>query len=349
MDNLKPSNTKSNRTKRLVLAAAISVFILLIGLLWFSQLKTFILNLFDDYLTMLEGMADRFLLSIGSGVSIREHNVFVQGEFAATLDDGYLLKKWTLLLLVLFWITPARLRPKLVYSGLVLLVNPIGSLINISLTAYLLLYFSYDEAASYIGRTPFVLIMLFFLISWIWRNRKSLFGSKIAKQFRLEFLEAKLPHLFVVLFIFVLLSNIFLGAFRYTIWIDFLFRISAWILNTLNYPASVQNLILVGEHGSIFLAKSCLGLNTMLLFASIVYFTGKESWIKWVYILGGVILLNLLNIGRFVMIFIHIQKNGGYVTEMNTHDLYNSIIYVIIFIMWIIWFEKFSYLRDQDP
>ena len=182
MDYLKPSKTKSTRTKLLVLATAISVLLLLIGLLWFPQLKNFAWNLVDSYLTVLEEIADRFLQSIGSGVSIREHNVYVGSEIAAVIDDGYLLKKWTLLLLVVFWITPTMLRPKLAYTGLVLLVNPFGSLINISLTAYLLSFISYDEAASYIGRTPYVLIMLFIFISWIWRNRKNLFQSRIVKK-----------------------------------------------------------------------------------------------------------------------------------------------------------------------
>ena len=337
------------KRKKYLLWVGVPVTLLLIFIFFsFPSIKDYAWNLIDVYLSFLEGIINRLFAGIGIGVRIEGHSVFVHGEFAAALDDGYLLKKWTLLLLLVFWITPVNLRPKLIYTVCLILIHPLGSLINIGLTSYLLLFISYDEAAAYIGRTPFVLIMLSFLVSWIWRNRRNIFNSKISKQFRLEFLEPKLPHLFAVLLIFVLLSNLFLGSFKYTIWIQFLFHMSAGVLQILEYAVSVESQLLVGEYGNVFLAKSCLGLNTMLLFASIVYFTGKDGWHKWLYILGGIVLLNLLNIARFVLIFIHIQKNQGYVTELNTHDIYNSIIYGIIFILWIIWFEKFSFLRDSD-
>ena len=347
----KISPVKNNpKRKKILLWVGVAIALITAFILYrIFSIGDYAWNLIDVYLSFLEGIINRLHAAIGTGVHIEGHSVYVHGEFAADLDDGYLLKKWTLLLLLVFWITPVNLRPRLMYTGCLIIVHPFGSLINIGLTSYLLLFISYDEAAAYIGRTPFVLIMLTFLTTWIWRNRKNIFSSKISKQFRLEFLEPRLPQLFIVLLIFVLLSNLFLGSFKYTFWIEFLFRLSAGVLHLLGYIASVESQLLVGEYGSIRLAKSCLGLNTMLLFASIVYFTGKDGWVKWLYILGGIVLLNLLNIARFVLIFLHIQKNQGYVTELNTHDLYNSLIYGIIFIMWIVWFEKFSFLRDSDP
>jgi len=305
------------------------------------------LNLIDTYLLFIGGIADWFLQEFESGVSIQKHEVYVGTEVIAVIDSGYLLKKWTLILLVVFWITPAKVSLKLVYTGLVVFFNPIGSVLYTGLSAHLMAFISNIESARLIGRTPYELLMLFIFVSWIWRNRKNLMHSRIVKKFRLEFFMEKLPQLFIVMFIYVLFSNILLGAFQYRIWINFLFTITAWILNNLGFPALIESQLLVGESGSIYLAKPCLGFNTMLLFASIVYVTGENSRSKWLFILGGIILLNLVNIVRFVLLFIHIQKHGEYVLEIDVHELYNYIIYGIVFILWIIWFEKFSYIGDR--
>jgi len=91
--------------------------------------------------------------------------------------------------------------------------------------------------------------------------------------------------------------------------------------------------------------KSCLGLNTMLLFASLVFITGENSLKSWIYILSGLVILNITNIMRLVLLFMHIQKHGTYVGLVDYHDLYDYVIYGIVFILWVIWFEKFSHFR----
>ena len=75
--------------------------------------------------------------------------------------------------------------------------------------------------------------------------------------------------------------------------------------------------------------------------------TGKNSISKWLFIVTGLIILNLTNIIRFVLLFIHMQNHGGYVLKIDVHNIYNYIIYGIVFLLWIIWFEKYSDLRDQ--
>ena len=95
------------------------------------------------------------------------------------------------------------------------------------------------------------------------------------------------------------------------------------------------------------MANGCLGFRTMLLFTMLIFVTGDNKKTTWFYVLGGLLLLNVVNIIRFVLLFIHIQKNGGYVLNIDLHDLYNYIIYTIVFILWIIWFEKFSDLKKD--
>jgi len=342
----KPAIDRSKKNRILLFIAAVLILMVFIVFYKIPVLNTFVRNFIDSYLTLLEQIADKLLDLTGSEASIQEHQVLVGGEFVALLDDGYLLKKWTLVLFVLCWITPTKVIDKLTFTGITLLGNFAGSLVNIGLTAHLLSLVPLPHSIPYIGRTPYVLLMLSLLVTWIWRKRKEIINSAPVKKFNLTFLEERLTGIFIVIFMWALLGNLFLGLFKYTLWINFLFNIAAWILNIFNFSASVESQIfLVGEHGSIFMAKPCLGFNTMLLFAAVVYLTGKNSIQKWLFILGGLILINISNIVRFVLLFIHIQKHGGYVFEIDVHAIYNYVIYVIVFILWIIWFETYSYLK----
>ncbi len=134
--------------------------------------------------------------------------------------------------------------------------------------------------------------------------------------------------------------------FDFNLWIDFLFKSSQKILALLGHDAVVEPSLLIGNNGSIYMTKGCLGFKTMFLFASIVYLTGNDNKRRWIYIISGLLFLNFVNIIRFVLLFIHIQKHGGYVLAMDLHDMYNYIIYFIVFVLWVIWFEKFSDIRS---
>jgi exosortase/archaeosortase family protein len=335
------------KNKLLLFMTTSIVLLLFIGFYKIPQLHAMVQHVIDAYLSLLENIADRILHVIRSTASIRDHQVLIGKDLIALLDGGYLLKKWSLFLFLVCWITPTRMRDKLLFSGILLLANFTGSLVNIGLTAHLLSLNPDPSSIPFIGRTPYVLLMITLGVIWTWRKRHEIMNSKVVRNSNLAFLGTKLPAIFIVIYATVLLGNLFLGLFKYTPWINFLFGISAGILNMLNYPAWVESgNLLVGEAASIFMAKQCLGFNTMLLFAAIVYITGRNNYTTWLFILGGLILLNIANIIRFVLVFIYITKHGGYNLEIDIHALYNIFIYIIVFILWIIWFETWSYLKQ---
>ncbi|MFC2081362.1 archaeosortase/exosortase family protein [Bacteroidota bacterium] len=337
---------KSKRKWTFILIATTLVLIILSVFIGYSTLINFALNQIDAYLTIIERIADRILHLAGSEVSIKDHQVYSETEFDATINSQYLLKKWTLFLFILFWLTPTVTIRKIKFTGLLLLGSFIGSIMNIGFSSHLMSLTPDVNSAYHMGRTPHALLMLSLFITWIWRERKNLLKTLAKKKINLGFLEEKLPAIFLVLFVYVLMSNFLLGCFQYSWWINFLFNTTAWILNIMNVPAWVESHLLIGENGSIYMAKGCLGFNTMLLFAAIVYLSGKNDKSKWLFIIGGVILLNIANIVRFVLLFMHIQKHGGYVLSIDLHDMYNYVIYGIVFILWIIWFEKYSDIRE---
>ena len=125
--------------------------------------------------------------------------------------------------------------------------------------------------------------------------------------------------------------------------IDFTVSISKWILELLNYKVFVGSDRLFGIDGTggLWVGDSC---NAMALFA---LFTGfivayKGNWnVKVIYILSGIICIELLNVLRLVALAI--METYSYTwTEFNHAYTFTIIIYGFIFWLWILWVNKFS-------
>ncbi|HEC44120.1 MAG TPA: hypothetical protein ENI20_14955 [Bacteroides sp.] len=336
---------KSKRKRVLFLLSAIFVLLISFGIIGYPTFRILLTDFLEAYLLLIERIANRLLHLFGSTVNIMDHQVWFNGEIIF-LHERITNKKWLLALLILFWFTPASIRRKLLFSGLLLLANFTGSVIDVMFTSHIAVVAPDEYSAALVGNTPHLLMILGLLTAWIWRERKIFLQIFSRIKINPVFLEKKLPAIIIIIFIYALMSKFFLGIFQYTSWINFLFHSSAGILKLFNYPVYVESHNLIGENGSIYMAKSCLGLNTMMLFAAIVIITAKNTRIKWLYIVFGVIFLNIVNIIRFVLLFIHIQKHGDYVLSMDVHDMYNYVIYGIVFILWIFWFEKYSDIRE---
>jgi len=336
---------KSKRKRLIILLLAVLVFLIILGFIAYSPLRNLINGFLENYLSFIERIANWFLQVAGSKVSILDHHVLFRGEVIYQYE-WIAKKKWVVALLILFWITPTYLRRKLIFSGLLLLVNFTGSVLDVSLTSHLVSFAPDEWSARLVGYFPHLLLLLTLMTTWIWRERKRLLQSLSGLKINLGFVESKLPEIFVVIFLYALIGKFLYGCFQFTPWINFLFHSSAGILKLLNFQVYVESHNLIGENGSIYMARPCLGLNTLMLFAGIVYITGKNSRTKWLFMLFGIIFLNIVNIVRFVLLFIHIQKHGGYVMSMDLHDMYNLVIYVIVFLLWIFWFEKYSDIRE---
>ena len=141
----------------------------------------------------------------------------------------------------------------------------------------------------------------------------------------------KLPDIIILLltYIAVMLALEFLD---FKLYIKFLLGSSKLVLMAFGYPVSISSNVLAGDYGSVSLAKSCLGLVT-------IYISASNKTKALLYILVGIIILNLINILRIILLFVHLQKYGDYMLTMDSHDIYNYVIYGIIFILWVIWFE----------
>jgi len=108
--------------------------------------------------------------------------------------------------------------------------------------------------------------------------------------------------------------------------------------------------MLVGDKGYVYITEGCLGFTTMFIFASFIYLTGKFKEIKmWIYMLAGLIIINIANIMRLVLIFLKLQNTGSIDKARDLHDLLNFLIYLLVFVLWIIWIEKFVRKKHGKP
>ena len=299
----------------------------------------------DAYLLIQEGIANKVLHRAGSGVHVQNHLVMLNGSGYDTVRSGTLMRKWIALLLLITWLTPASLKKKLLFSGLVIVLNFMMSPFTIAIQAHLSAHGTNLYSHTRISRTMAHLMNMTLLFGWLRNHRETLWKFLSRIRIASDLVKRKSTSIVVVSYVYLILGYFILGCFEFTPWVNFLFNSSHEILSWFNIESVVESQVLIGDKGSLSMLKSCLGLNTMLLFASLVFIMGENSWTSWIYILFGLVILNIANIIRLVLLFMHLQKHGTYVGLVDYHDLYDYVIYGIVFILWVIWFEKFSHPR----
>jgi exosortase/archaeosortase family protein len=327
----------------IIVLSLVFIYIAL-SLLFFDvdPLINFLGKVTDAYLLIQEGLANKYLHWAGLGVHVHDHLVMLDGTGYDTVRSGTLMRKWQVLLLLITWLTPASLKKKLLFSGFILLLNFIMSPVTIALQAYLSTQGTDLFSSTRISRTAAHLMNMTLLFIWLRSHQDMLWKVLSRMKIDSDQIKHKSISIVVVSYIYLIIGYFILGCFEFTPWVNFLFKSSREILSWFNIDSVVDSQILIGDRGSLSMLKSCLGLNTMLLFASLVFIMGENSLTSWIYIISGLLILNIANIMRLVLLFKHIQEHGTYVGKVDYHDLYDYLIYGIVFILWVIWFEKFS-------
>lgn len=296
----------------------------------------------NAYLLFQEGIANKYLLWAGSGVQVQDHLIYSDGAAYDMVRSGTLMRKWIALLLVLAWLTPTNVYKKLLFSGFIILLNVVMTPVTISIQASLSAGGMDLYSNTRISRTAAHLMNLSLLFVWLRNHRQILWEFLSRTRIDGDLIKRKSSSIVMVSYVYLIMGYFILGCFEFTPWVNFLFTSSREILSWFNIHSVLESQVLIGERGSLSMLKSCLGLNTMLLFAALVFVMSENSLTSWIYILSGLLILNVANIMRLVLLFMHIQRHGTYVGLVDYHDLYDYIIYGIVFILWVIWFEKFS-------
>lgn len=323
--------------------------ILIVGIIFFAGFCLYIFfsygifsRIDDFYLLLTEKFSNLYLRLTGSPVFLEGKNVVENGKELHGFEPETLFKKWNVVLLLFFWSTKTRSRKKIWWSLFLIFFSFFFISLHNFLGAYLLSRNMETERFYALSVTLGELFLITFGFLWYKINKQQILDGYLVKKLGRRFAEEKIPGLFLVIYLYVFLASFLLPAFEFKPWIHFLFTSSAGIIRHFGYHVVVESSYLIGDNGTIYMSKGCLGFKTMLLFASVVYLTGKDLKTKSIYIITGLIVLNIVNIIRFVLLYIHIQKNGGYNLAIDLHELYKYVTYTLVFLMWVLWFEKFS-------
>jgi exosortase/archaeosortase family protein len=326
-----------------IISVLLLVYFIVPGFFFKSESEIPVLSsLINSYRLLIE-MFSSFILNLaGSTTVIENHMVYLSDGVVGNFTPELYFKKWIILFIILVWITKTNWMEKVLFTAILLITHFLVNSIYLASGAILASQENKDFTLLTIPLTFGILCL--YTIIYIWyRKYKGMLIPRISKLkintrlFQNNFRFAIVGYTFILLYYFLY------DIFDYQLWINFLFTTSKQILGVLGYSATVEPFYLIGDNGSIFMLKSCLGYQTLLLFALFIILTGNTSnKIRWIYLISGLLLLNLANILRFVFLFIYIQKHGAYELAMDVHDMYNYIIYGIVFILWIIWFEKFA-------
>ncbi|WP_035654044.1 exosortase family protein XrtF [Flavobacterium saliperosum] len=94
--------------------------------------------------------------------------------------------------------------------------------------------------------------------------------------------------------------------------------------------------------------EGCNALSVMILFAAFVFaFSGK--WLKTIlYILTGCVIIHLLNVLRIAFLAMALYSYPEY--EHVLHGvIFPLVIYAVVFILWVLWVQKFSDYATGTP
>ncbi|WP_428328400.1 exosortase Y [Mucilaginibacter sp.] len=121
---------------------------------------------------------------------------------------------------------------------------------------------------------------------------------------------------------------------------------SAQILNWLGFSAIYNEYdLLVAGHGGIQLVYSCLGLGVSSFFAAFVLSYPKKWKAKIIFLLCGILGIEVLNVIRFVVLAIFWNKNYGH--SFDHHTIFNIFIYIVIAITLYFWVKHDEVLKND--
>lgn len=126
-----------------------------------------------------------------------------------------------------------------------------------------------------------------------------------------------------------------------------LLKSSAQILTWLGFSAITNNYeLLVAGKGVIQLVYSCLGLGIISFFAAFVLAYPVKLRSKLVFLISGIICIEVLNILRFVLLSLFWNKDDNRIIDH--HTIFNIIIYIIIAVTLYFWIKRNDVLINTD-
>ena len=157
---------------------------------------------------------------------------------------------------------------------------------------------------------------------------------------KLENYSIKLKSVFVkIISLKIILSILFFYGIT-QIMAKGILTISHSILDVMGYPTLVEGLSLKGIHAQINMIPGCIGLNMIGIFAILILISPAKSVAKFWYIFIGSIIIYLSNVSRICLIYLYFVNHHNQDFH-SVHDFFTYPVYIVIFLMWVFWINKF--------
>lgn len=352
---------KSKKTFFLILVCS-SIALAIIAMRIFSAERVALLKLISvllsPYFYMAEIIANGIIKFFIDGVSIENHKIIFNNHFEyfnsnkAIIENwstAFLYYKWSAFLLACFWIIKSPVKRKIRFTFLFVFTHFSAVVCGLVMIAGVGPILKNPELLATIGH-DILGIFLFFGLFTIWIKGSLSYIESTCKSIRINFTlpVKKLNEILIVFFLFLFLNNFLVPYLNHDILIAFYLNATKLMVSIFGYGAEINGNYLIGTYGGeLFIAKWCLGLKTMFIFSALVFLTRKKNLTCWVFIGFGLVFLHLLNSIRLSYLFIFVQHNSNSQMIMEHHDIYNIVVYFFIFVLWIIWFEKFTSIRKK--
>jgi exosortase/archaeosortase family protein len=321
------------------------------------RFKTILIKILQPYLQVTAAIADFIIHSVSEEVHIENMKIVSTSDleyfthFSELIRDWpyhLLFLRWSSILTFAIWTIRSSIRKKVIWTMGMVPIHLFGVVAGLLTLSIINPYIYNAENQTYIIHSVFGSFFFFaYFLWWFSRNKNEInqvLNNSRVKKYTSLFKTREV--LWAIFFLFIL-KYLIVPAFSFSPYIHFLLIITSKIALWFGYPSTIDGHYLVGVSGNLFIAKWCLGFITMYVFSSVVFLTRKTNLSAWIYILTGIFLFHLLNIVRLVILFLYMQKHSDIHLFMDHHDLYNIIIYLLIFALWILWFERYSIIGTK--
>jgi len=301
-------------------------------------------NLFHHYSIFIY-QAVKFLIGI-FGIDIKTAKILskINIDF---IDLRFMSLWFTFLFIATVLVLVRNLKKKLLYIsiGVVLII-----ILNIGRITFfsLAVYYDYSVMTICIIRKFFHLTLECSLIVLMFILIRSNFSFKklMIKNFNLEkeYVRNILVAILVCLLVFrginffIDLNIIHIRHYLQT----GILKIAEYFLVFIGYsPAIAPHHYLRGDNVAIGIGYGCVGVNLMLLFTSIIVISGGRVVYQFIFILIGIVAIYLINVLRISLLYIYSVHGIKIGSFMTLHEVFNFAVYFLVFLMWVLWFNKF--------
>jgi exosortase/archaeosortase family protein len=349
--NIIPNN-KAVRIIVVIAASALLVYVVLrLTIFDTDPLASFSQPIYRTYLLFPEWIANTLFKALDAGVYIRDHQMIFDSKeayhlayskFTENLPRYMLYKRWSVLILAVIWINFSSIKRKLIFTTIFIgthVISVVGLLFLLGFIGPRVI----DEHTTF-HLTPTLignLVMFVFLMVWVFLNKVEIRNAVQKLGIDIEISDKRIHEVLFLLFFFLILGKVLIPFLAFKPYVIFLLEVTRGISSFIGHDGYILGDQLIGADGALALAKHCLGLKTMYLFAALVYLTRPKETTSftWLYMLSGLVLIFISNIIRLVLVFVVAQGENGFQRASMHHEIYNIGIYVVIFGMWVLWVE----------